>query len=88
VNKFFEDHALRESERHTLYSLRHGFKDRLCDVETPEELKDALMGHDTKKPKYGDGHGLYLKLKYISRIALAPGMQVAAPLQLVRAQVG
>jgi hypothetical protein len=24
VNKFVEDHGLRESERHTLYSLRHG----------------------------------------------------------------
>jgi hypothetical protein len=43
------------------------------------------MGHDTKKPKYGDGHGLRLKPKYIERIALAPGMQITAPLQLVKA---
>lgn len=85
VNKFLEEHGLRETERHTLYSLRHGFKDRLREAETPDELKDELMGHDTKKPKYGDGHGLHLKLKYIERIALAPGMQIAAPLQLVKA---
>jgi len=88
VNKYLEDHKLKESERHTLYSLRHGFKDRLREVETPDELKDELMGHDTKKPKYGDGHGLRLKLKYVSAIALSPGMQLAAPLQLVRAQDG
>lgn len=85
VNKFLEDHALRETERHTLYSLRHGFKDRLREAEAPDELKDELMGHDTKKPKYGDGHGLHLKMKYIERIALAPGMSIAAPLQLVKA---
>lgn len=85
VNKFLEDHALRETDRHTLYSLRHAFKDRLRETEAPDELKDELMGHDTKKPKYGDGHGLHLKLKYLERIALAPGMSIAAPLQLVKA---
>lgn len=81
---------MRESERHTLYSLRHGlyslrhgFNDRLRETEAPDELKDELMGHDSKKPRYGDGHGLRLKLKYIEWIALAPGMQVATPLQLV-----
>jgi integrase len=86
VNKFLEDHGLRETERHTLYSLRHGFKDRLREVETPDELKDELMGHDPRKPQYGDGHGLRLKLKYVSAIALRPGMQIAAPLELVRAR--
>lgn len=84
VAEHLKSHGLRESDRHTLYSLRHGFKDRLRETEAPDELKDELMGHDTKKPKYGDGHGLHLKLKYIEKIALAPGMQVAAPLQLVR----
>ncbi|MBR0871226.1 molecular chaperone [Bradyrhizobium tropiciagri] len=85
VNAYFTDHKLRETERHTLYSLRHGFKDRLREVEASDELKDELMGHDTKKPKYGDGHGLRLKLKYIEMIALAGGMTVARPLQLVKA---
>lgn len=83
VNAYFSDHGLRETERHSLYSLRHSFKDRLRSVEAPDEMKDELMGHDTKKPKYGDGHGLDLKLKYIEMIALRPGMQVARPLQLV-----
>ncbi|MHC2241465.1 molecular chaperone [Bradyrhizobium elkanii] len=85
VNAYFSDHGLRETDSHTLYSLRHGFKDRLRSVETPDELKDELMGHDTKKPKYGDGHGLDLKWKYIQLIALAPGMHVPAPLLLVAA---
>jgi integrase len=85
INKFLEEHGLRETEEHTLYSLRHGFKDRLREAEAPDELKDELMGHDTKKPKYGDGHGLHLKLRYLEKIALSPGMVVPAPLQLVKA---
>lgn len=71
VNAYFSDHGLRETDSHTLYSLRHGFKDRLRSVETPDELKDELMGHDTKKSKYGNGHGVDLKWKYIQLIALA-----------------
>ncbi|TFV34582.1 molecular chaperone [Bradyrhizobium frederickii] len=84
VNKFLEEHKLRESEQHVLYSLRHSFKDRLRAAEAPDELTDELMGHDTHKPKYGDGHGLDLKLKYLEKIALGPEMQVQAPLQLVK----
>jgi hypothetical protein len=30
------------------------------------------MGHASGKPKYGDGHGLKLKMKYLQMIALAP----------------
>ena len=86
VSKYLADHGLRESERHTAYSLRHGFKDRLRETEATDELKDELMGHDTRKPKYGDGHGLHLKLKIIEKIALAPGTQVAPPLKVVRAR--
>lgn len=84
VNSFFADHGLRETERHTLYSLRHSFKDRLRGTSATDEMKDELMGHDTKKPKYGDGHGLHLKLALLEEIALAPGMDVPAPLVLVR----
>lgn len=85
ANKFLEEHGLRETPKHTLYSLRHAFKDRLRETPATDELKDELMGHDTKKPKYGDGHGLHLKLKIVEQIALAQGMQVAQPLQLVKA---
>ncbi|WP_158669919.1 tyrosine-type recombinase/integrase [Bradyrhizobium guangdongense] len=79
VNSFFADHGLRETERHTLYSLRHSFKDRLRETSATDEMKDELMGHDTQKPRYGDGHGLHLKLEFLQRIALAPGMDVPRP---------
>jgi integrase len=72
VNKYLADNNLRPTKDHTVYSLRHSFKDRLIAVEAPDSLIDALMGQKTYKPKYGKGPALDLKLKYIQRIALRP----------------
>jgi integrase len=63
---------LRPTEEHTVYSLRHSFKDRLIAAEAQDSLIDSLMGHDTYKPKYGKGPSLVLKLKYLQRIAFKP----------------
>ena len=43
--KHFKRHSLLPSERHSIYSIRHSFKDRLKAVEAPEELIDEMMGH-------------------------------------------
>lgn len=88
ANKYLEEHGLRETDQHTIYSLRHGFKDRLRNAEAPGELTDELMGHDTHKPIYGDGHGLHLKLKYLEKIALASGIDVPRPLVLISRKTG
>ncbi|MBR1227240.1 tyrosine-type recombinase/integrase [Bradyrhizobium sp. AUGA SZCCT0176] len=69
ANKHFRKWKLLPTPKHTVYSLRHSFKDRLKDVEAPEEMIDELMGHKIDKPKYGDGYGLRLKLKNIQAIA-------------------
>jgi integrase len=71
VNKHMKKHGMKPSSRHSVYSFRHSFKDRLRNAECPDELTDELMGHASGKPKYGDGHGLKLKLKYLQMIALA-----------------
>ncbi|EHR03237.1 tyrosine-type recombinase/integrase [Bradyrhizobium sp. WSM471] len=80
--KHFDKHKLLPTEKHKIYSFRHSFKDRLKAVEAPEELIDEMMGHRTDKPKYGDGYGLGLKLKYLNAIAFktktAPATTVAA----------
>ena len=70
--KHFSKHELLPTGRHKIYSFRHSFKDRLKAVETPEELIDEMMGHATLKPKYGNGYGLGLKLKYLQLIAFTP----------------
>jgi integrase len=69
INKFLVEHDLRPTKDHTLYSLRHSFKDRLVAAEAPDSLIDSLMGHRTNKPKYGKGPPLELKLKYLAQIA-------------------
>ncbi len=65
VNKFLRNNGLRPTKDHTVYSLRHSFKDRLVAAEAP----DSLMGHKTYKPKYGKGPPLELKVKFLERIA-------------------
>jgi integrase len=70
--KHFSKHQLLPTTKHKIYSFRHSFKDRLKAVEAPEELIDEMMGHRTDKPRYGDGYGLRLKLKYLQMIAFTP----------------
>ena len=69
VNKYLQENGLRPTEDHSLYSLRHSFKDRLIAAEAPDSMIDSLMGHKSYKPKYGRGPSLELKLKYLQRIA-------------------
>lgn len=69
VNKFMSENGLRPTRDHSVYSLRHSFKDRLVAIEAPDSLIDSLMGHKTYKPKYGRGPSLELKLKFLERIA-------------------
>lgn len=72
VNKFLSKRGLRPTKDHTIYSLRHSFKDRLVAAEAPDSLIDSLMGHRTGKPKYGKGPSLELKLKFLQSIAFTP----------------
>lgn len=71
VNKFMRDNNLLPTPDHSMYSLRHTFKDRLRDIEAPEEIIDDLMGHKKSGPKYGRGHRLETKLKWMQKIAFS-----------------
>ena len=76
LNKFLTENKLRPTRGHTVYSLRHSFKDRLIGAEAPDSLIDSLMGHKTYKPKYGKGPSLELKLKFLSAIAFNPPLRL------------
>lgn len=69
INKYLRENDLNPTKDHSLYSLRHTFKDRLRDVQAPEEVIDNLMGHKSRGPKYGRGHILETKLEWLERIA-------------------
>ena len=47
-----------------------------------------MMGHRTDKPKYGDGYGLGLKLKYLQLIALTPAAGRAGRRVIIKASLG
>jgi len=51
INKYLKHRKLLP-EGATLYGLRHGFQDRLIEVEAPERIQADLMGHKTLRPKY------------------------------------
>jgi len=69
INKFLRENDLKPTPKHTLYSLRHTFKDRLRDADAPEEIIDELMGHKKSGPKYGRGHMMEKKYEWMQRIA-------------------
>lgn len=69
INKYLRENGVTPTEQHSLYSLRHAFKDRLRDIQAPEEVIDNLMGHKSRGPKYGRGHILETKLEWLERIA-------------------
>lgn len=69
ANNYLKNNNLRPTPAHKVYSLRHTFKDRLRDIEAPEEIIDDLMGHKKSGPKYGRGHRLETKLKWLEKIA-------------------
>lgn len=69
INKYFRENDLKPTPAHSLYSLRHTFKDRLRDAGAPEEVIDELMGHKKSGPKYGRGHMLENKYEWLKKIA-------------------
>ncbi|MBJ6985921.1 tyrosine-type recombinase/integrase [Devosia sp. MC521] len=72
INKYLRDNGLMESDRHSVYGLRHTFKDRLQYTGANAALIDALMGHSGKGPKYGLGAALDQKLACLRQIAVNP----------------
>jgi len=69
INKYLRENDLKPTPDHSLYSLRHTFKDRLRDAQAPEEIIDELMGHKKSGPKYGRGHIMERKLEWMRKIA-------------------
>lgn len=70
VNAYLSDHKLRPTPKHSVYSFRHTFEDRLKATKAQDSMIDELMGHaDGKGYKYGSGHPLALKAEVLQAIA-------------------
>ncbi|WP_054312874.1 tyrosine-type recombinase/integrase [Mesorhizobium sp. 1M-11] len=72
VNKALTNKKLLPTPKHSLYSLRHTFEDRLTAIEAPEKVVASLMGHKWIRPKYGAGPSLVQKREWLQRIAFNP----------------
>ncbi len=68
ANKALGAAGLRPTRGHTVYSLRHTFKDRLIAIQAPERVQDALMGHAVQGVRYGAGPDLAQKADWLARI--------------------
>ena len=66
--KFFQDNALLESDKHSIYSVRHSFEDRMLEAGIDHDLRCTLMGHKLKRPLYGSGGSLEYKRDELNRI--------------------
>ncbi|MEM9477911.1 MAG: tyrosine-type recombinase/integrase, partial [Pseudomonadota bacterium] len=71
INKYLKDNNLLPDGA-TLYGLRHGFQDRLIEVEAPERIQADLMGHKIHRPRYGKGPKLEQMRSWLLKTALYP----------------
>ena len=58
INKFLSENGLKESPRHSVYSLRHGFEDRMLEARFDERIRRDLLGHSLDRERYGKGGSL------------------------------
>ena len=67
LNKWLKS---RVPEGCVIHSFRHSLRDRLRAVECPPDIADAIGGWCSSGvgQKYGSGHKLSLKLKYLVQI--------------------
>ncbi|WP_348640944.1 integrase [Mesorhizobium sp. B2-4-17] len=70
LNKHFETHGLFPTDKHTVYSLRHSFEDRMKNARLDEELRRMLMGHTIDRPKYGEGGDMKMWQEELMKIVL------------------
>jgi len=69
VNKFLRENGLMESDRHSLYSLRHAFEDRLLAAKVDERVRRDLMGHRLSREEYGEGATLDYQREILAPLA-------------------
>ncbi len=69
LNKYLKENDLLPTDKHSLYSLRHSFQDRMNEVNMTERIQCELFGHKYKREKYGSP-SLELKYDWTKKIAL------------------
>lgn len=73
INKWLSKNNLRPTQKHSLYSLRHSFQDRMNALELNDRIQCQLMGHKFNRPKYGEGALLGHLYKIMQEIDISLG---------------
>lgn len=69
VNSFLLENGLRPTRRHTFYSIRHLFQDRILASNAPDRVQTDLMGHEfVDREAYGEGASLKQKHELLEGI--------------------
>lgn len=69
INKQLDALELRPTPRHTVYSLRHTFQDRIENAGASDRMQADLMGHEFGRPTYGDGPEMKRRQELLERIS-------------------
>ena len=70
VNKYLRENGLLESDKHSLYSLRHAFEDRMLAAGIDDRIRRDLFGHRLDRERYGKGADLEHLHRLIQRVAI------------------
>lgn len=69
VNKYLSENGLLQSDKHSFYSLRHSFEDRMLAAGVDERIRRDLMGHALQRMRYGDGAAMKHLQDVVAKIA-------------------
>ncbi|WP_159435270.1 DUF6538 domain-containing protein [Pedobacter suwonensis] len=71
IAKYLRQNNLLETPKHSAYSLRHSFQDRLTNLDCNDRIQTDLMGHAFRdRTKYGTGATLEKKFEWMKKIQL------------------
>lgn len=69
VSKHLRVHGLRETHKHSPYSLRHSIEDALQLAGADDGLRADILGHKYARPRYGEGGALPARRDVLIKIA-------------------
>lgn len=68
--KHLRTNKLLPSDNHRVYSIRHAMEKRMLEAGLSDEFRRRIMGHDTKRPDYGDGGSMEWRRDQLLKIVL------------------
>ena len=70
VNKYLKTNGLRETPKHVAYSVRYYIENALLAANVDDRVRADLLGHEYRRPSYGDGGALAGRRAALELIAL------------------